>query len=159
MLFRSYDVKGDHTDAIQAEQLAGQWYADLTGLGRIVPESASKLALKHVYDFNVMKFEGGQMGAINGIGADGSLLHQNPQVEEVWTGTTFAIASHMIAEGMTAEGFATAKGVNNVVWRDRGYFFRTPEAYDIHGMYRASMYMRPTAIWAMEYALEQANKK
>lgn len=155
----NYDVKGDHTDAIQAEQLAGQWYADLTGLGRIVPESASKLTLQHVYDFNVMKFEGGQMGAINGIGADGSLLHQNPQVEEVWTGTTFSVASHMIAEGMTAEGFATAKGVNNVVWRDRGYFFRTPEAYDIHGMFRASMYMRPAAIWAMEYALEQNPKK
>jgi non-lysosomal glucosylceramidase len=155
----NYDVKGDRTDAIQAEQLAGQWYADLTGLGRIVPESASKLALQRVYDFNVMKFEGGQMGAINGIGADGSLLHQNPQVEEVWTGTTFSVASHMIAEGMTQEGFATAKGVNNVVWRDRGYFFRTPEAYDIHGMFRASMYMRPAAIWAMEYALEQANKK
>jgi non-lysosomal glucosylceramidase len=155
----NYDIKGDHTDAIQAEQLAGQWYADLTGLGRIVPESASKLALHHVYDFNVMKFQGGEMGAINGIGADGSLLHENPQVEEVWTGTTFSVASHMIAEGMTAEGFATAKGINNVVWRDRGYFFRTPEAYDIHGMYRASMYMRPAAIWAMEYALEQAKQK
>jgi len=111
--------------------------------------------LKRVYDFNVMKFGGGEMGAINGIGADGALLHENPQVEEVWVGTTFAVASHMIAEGMTAEGFATAKGINNVVWRDRGYFFRTPEAYDIHGMYRASMYMRPAAIWAMEYALEK----
>jgi hypothetical protein len=32
----------------------------------------------------------------------------------------------MIAEGLNDEGFATAKGVNNVVWRDRGYFFRTP---------------------------------
>jgi len=155
----NYDTKGDHTDAIQAEQLAGQWYADLTGLGPIVPESASKLALQHVYDFNVMKFQGGEMGAINGIGADGSLLHENPQVQEVWTGTTFSVASHMIAEGMIAEGFATAKGVNNVVWRDRGYFFRTPEAYDIRGLYRASMYMRPAAIWAMEYALEQRAKK
>ena len=102
-----------------------------------------------------MKFGEGQMGAINGIGPDGTLLHENNQVEEVWVGTTFGVASHMIAEGMTAEGFATAKGVNNVVWRDRGYFFRTPEAYDIRGLYRASMYMRPAAIWAMEYALEK----
>ena len=155
----SYDVKGEHTDAIQAEQLAGQWYADLTGLGRIVPEASSKSALQRVYDFNVMKFNGGQAGAINGIGADGALLHENPQVEEVWTGTTFGVASHMIAEGMSDQGFATAKGVNNVVWRDRGYFFRTPEAYDIRGFYRASMYMRPAAIWAMEYALEQNGKK
>ena len=153
--YYNYAVKGEQTDAIQAEQLAGQWYADLTGLGDIVPAAQSKSALKRVYDFNVMKFAGGEMGAINGIGANGALLHHNPQVEEVWVGTTFSVASHMIAEGMTAEGFATAKGINNVVWRDRGYFFRTPEAYDANGMFRASMYMRPTAIWAMEYALEK----
>ncbi len=157
--YYNYAVKGEQTDAIQAEQLAGQWYADLTGLGEIVSAAKSKSALKRVYDFNVMKFNGGEAGAINGIGANGALLHHNPQVEEVWVGTTFGLASHMIAEGMTAEGFATAKGVNNVVWRDRGYFFRTPEAYDVHGMFRASMYMRPAAIWAMEYALENRGKK
>jgi non-lysosomal glucosylceramidase len=153
--YYNYAVKGEQTDAIQAEQLAGQWYADLTGLGEIVPMAQSKSALKKVYDFNVMKFNGGEAGAINGIGAHGELLHHNPQVEEVWVGATFAVASQMIAEGLTAEGFATAKGVNNVVWRDRGYFFRTPEAYDAKGMFRASMYMRPAGIWAMEYALEK----
>lgn len=150
-----YAVKGQDTDAVMAEQLAGQWYADLTGLGDLVPKSMRVSALHKVYDTNVRKFAKGEMGAVNGIGADGTLLHSNDQVEEVWTGATFAIASHMIAEGLTEEGFATAKGVNNVVWRDRGYFFRTPEAYDIHGLYRASMYMRPGAIWSMEYALDK----
>jgi non-lysosomal glucosylceramidase len=151
----NYDMKSQHKDAIQAEQLAGQWYADLTGLGELVPAAQSKSALKKVFDYNVMKFHGGEAGAINGIGSDGALLHDNPQLEEVWTGSTFSVASTMIAEGLKDEGFATAKGVNNVVWRDKGYFFRTPEAYDVNGMYRASMYMRPTAIWAMEYALEK----
>ena len=79
-------------------------------------------------------------------------LHENEQVEEVWTGTTFAIASHMLSEGMRDQAFHTARGVYNVVWKDRGYFFRTPEAYDAQGMYRASMYMRPGAIWSMELA-------
>jgi non-lysosomal glucosylceramidase len=106
--------------------------------------------LQHVYDYNVMMFHNGQMGAINGIGAAGELLHENNQVEEVWTGTTFAVASHMLSEGMRDEAFRTASGVYNVVWRDRGYFFRTPEAYDTRGLYRAGMYMRPTAIWSME---------
>ncbi|MGB6691872.1 MAG: non-lysosomal glucosylceramidase [Terracidiphilus sp.] len=150
-----YAVKGPDNDAVMAEQLAGQWYADLTGLGDLVPTAMRKSALRKVYDFNVRKFARGEMGAINGIGPEGALLHSNGQVEEVWTGATFAIASHMIAEGLSGEGFATAKGVNNVVWRDRGYFFRTPEAYDIHGLYRASMYMRPASIWSMEYALEK----
>jgi non-lysosomal glucosylceramidase len=31
-----------------------------------------------------------------------------------------------------------------------GYWFRSPEAYEIDGNFRASMYMRPAAIWAME---------
>ena len=61
--------------------------------------------------------------------------------------TTSGIASHRIAEGLNDEGFATAKGVNNVVWRDRVNFFRTPEAYDIHGLFRPSMCMRVGAIW------------
>lgn len=154
-----YAVKGQDTEAVMAEQLAGQWYADLTGLGDLVPKEMRQSALHKVYDTNVMQFAKGQMGAINGIGPDGTLLYTNPQIDEVWTGATFGVASSMIAEGLVKEGFATAKGVNNVVWRDRGYFFRTPEAYDIHGLYRASMYMRPGAIWSIEYALELNQQK
>lgn len=150
-----YAVKGQDTEAVMAEQLAGQWYAGLTGLGDLVPKPMRLSALHKVYDTNVRKFAKGEMGAVNGIASDGTQLHSNGQVEEVWTGTTFGVASHMIAEGLVDEGFATAKGVNNVVWRDRGYFFRTPEAYDIHGLFRASMYMRPGSIWAMEYALDK----
>jgi hypothetical protein len=37
-----------------------------------------------------------------------------------------------------------------VSYEAKGYWFRTPEAWDITGNYRASMYMRPAAIWAME---------
>jgi non-lysosomal glucosylceramidase len=150
-----YAVQGQDTQAVMAEQLAGQWYASLTGLGDLVPKAMRVAALHKVYNTNVRHFAKGEMGAINGIGVDGTLLHTNAQMEEVWTGATFAVASHMIAEGLHSEGFATAKGVNNVVWRDRGYFFRTPEAYEIHGLFRASMYMRPGSIWSMEYALDK----
>ncbi|MGD0731001.1 MAG: non-lysosomal glucosylceramidase [Terracidiphilus sp.] len=149
-----YDVKGQDIDAVMAEQLAGQWYAGITGLGDLVPKPMRVSALRKVYSTNVLQFAHGQMGAINGIAPDGTALHTNPQIDEVWTGATFAVASHMLSEGLTNEGFATAKGIYNVVWRDRGYFFRTPEAYDANGLYRASMYMRPCSIWAMEYALD-----
>ena len=92
-----------------AEQLAGQWYANLTGLGDLVPAPMQKSALQRVFDYNVMKFQNGEMGAINGMGADGQALHENEQVEEVWTGTTFAIASHMLSEGMRDQAFHTAR--------------------------------------------------
>ena len=154
----NYDTKSEYHADIMAEQLAGQWYANLTGLGDLVPKPMRLSALKRVYDYNVMLFGNGQIGAANGMGPSGELLDQNPQVTEVWTGTTFGVASHMLSEGMRDEAFKTAQGVYNVVWRDRGYFFRTPEAYDEDGMYRASMYMRPGAIWSMEYAAELGKK-
>ena len=151
----NYDVGSDYKTDIMAEQLAGQWYANLTGLGEIVPAEMRRSALQHVFDFNVMKFQNGTMGAVNGMAANGDILHENEQVEEVWTGTTFGVASHMLSEGMHDQAFKTAEGVYNVVWKDRGYFFRTPEAYDSRGFYRASMYMRPGSIWSMEMTKEQ----
>jgi non-lysosomal glucosylceramidase len=146
----NYDQASPYHDNSMADQLAGPWYASLTGLGEVVPAEMAKSALQHVFDYNVMKFNGGEAGAINGIAANGDLLHENEQVQEVWIGTTFGVASYMLSQGMREQAFQTAKGVYNVVWRDRGYFFRTPEAYNSDGLYRASMYMRPGAIWSME---------
>ena len=31
-------------------------------------------ALKKIYDFNVMKFQNGEMGAVNGMAADGQVM-------------------------------------------------------------------------------------
>lgn len=149
-----YDASGDSRTDLMADQLAGQWYANLTGLGDLVPRSMRLSALKRIYAVNVLLFGNGEIGAANGMKSNGAPLSQNPQANEVWTGTTFALASQMISEGMGDEAFKTAQGVNNVVWRYRGYFFRTPEGYDEDGMYSTSMYIHAGAIWAMQYASE-----
>ena len=39
-----------------------------------IPQSRARKALKKIFDFNVMKFAKGEMGAVNGIGADGTGL-------------------------------------------------------------------------------------
>ena len=145
-----YDTGSEYKDDIQADQLAGQWYARMTGLGDLVPMQMQRKALKTIYDFNVMKFANGEMGAVNGIAPDGTLLSSNEQVREVWTGTAYALAALMLADGLKDEGYRTAWGVYHVVYETKGYWFRTPEAYEIDGSFRASMYMRPAAIWAME---------
>ena len=149
----NYDTGSSYKTAIMAEQLAGQWYANMTGLGDLVPQEMRLKALQKVYDNNVMKFGNGHMGALNGISAKGEIMNDNEQLHEVWVGTTFSIASEMIFEGLTEPGYNTAKGPYNVVWdpKDgRGYWFRTPEAYDSRGLFRASMYMRPASIWSIE---------
>ncbi|HEY7097651.1 MAG TPA: non-lysosomal glucosylceramidase [Terriglobales bacterium] len=147
-----YDTRSEYKDNIQADQLAGQWYATMTGLGDTVPKDMQQKTLQKIYDFNVMKFGNGEMGAVSGMSADGNIIEQltNQQVQEVWCGTTFSIAALMLANGMKHEAYRTAWGVYHVTYETQGYWFRTPEAYDKTGKYRASMYMRPAAIWAME---------
>ena len=145
-----YDTASEYRDNIQADQLAGQWYANMTGLGDLVPHEMRRSALHKIFDFNVMKFADGNMGAVNGIAPDGSLVKTNEQVQEVWTGTTLGLAAFMLSEGMKDEAYKTAWGIYHTSYETKGYWFRTPEAWDITGNYRASMYMRPAAIWAME---------
>jgi non-lysosomal glucosylceramidase len=145
-----YDTQSEHSDDIQSDQLAGQWYASLTGLGDIVPPKMQQSALQKIFALNVMKFKGGQLGAVNGIRATGEVRASNEQVGEVWTGVTFGVASHMLLQGLRDEAFKTAWGIYAPTYERLGYWFRTPEAWDETGDFRASMYMRPGAVWAME---------
>ena len=98
-----YDTMSEYRDNVQADQLAGQWYANMNGLGDMVPREMQVKALKKIYDFNVMKFGNGEMGAVNGIAPDGTLVKTNEQVQEVWTGTTFGAAALMLSDGLKDE--------------------------------------------------------
>jgi non-lysosomal glucosylceramidase len=60
----------------------------------------------------------------------------------------------MIGRGLFEEGWQTAEGAVAVTY-ERGLWFRTPEAYDREGNFRASIYLRPLAIWAIEEALRR----
>jgi non-lysosomal glucosylceramidase len=147
-----YDTQSEYKDNIQADQLAGQWYADLTGLGDLVPREMQISSLKKIFDYNVMKFADGNRGAVNGMAANGTVitLKDNQQVSEVWTGTTMALSGLMLSTGMKDQAYRTLWGVYHTSYETKGYWFRTPEAWDISGDFRASMYMRPAAIWTME---------
>lgn len=141
-----------HCDSIMADQLVGQWYAGALGLPDVAPNAHIRSALRTVYDFNVAGFVDGTMGAVNGTRPDGSVDSVNMQSREVWTGTTYALAALMLQEGLDEEAWRTAWGVYNVTYT-RGLWFRTPEAWNEDGSFRASMYMRPQSIWAIEHAL------
>jgi non-lysosomal glucosylceramidase len=73
-------------------------------------------------------------------------------------GTTYALAAFMIGRGLADEGWATAAGAAAVTY-GRGLAFRTPEAYDRDGNFRASLYLRPLAIWAIEESLERVAER
>ncbi|XP_073138947.1 uncharacterized protein [Henckelia pumila] len=152
----NYDNSGSSTSlSIQADQLAGQWYARACGLSPIVDEEKAKTSLEKVYDFNVLKVKDGRRGAANGMMPNGEPDACTMQSREIWSGVTYAVAAAMIQENMVETAFKTAVGVYEVAWSEQGqgYAFQTPEAWDLEGHYRSFCYMRPLAIWAMQWAL------
>ena len=161
------------TDDIMADQLFGVWYSKMIGLEdgeaeRIIPAQQAARALRTIYEKNVLGFGGGIMGAANGRTKEGKQL-RSQQGDEVWVGTSYALAANCVLYGLREEGMHTAYGVYHVVYSPfgQGYFFKTPEAYlnpdevvwnDPKAKYgeklfRAMKYMRPGAIWAMGEAL------
>ena len=138
-----------------ADQLSGQWAADVAGLGDLVDPARARTALGTIFRRNVLGFMDGTMGAVNGILADGSVDLSSEQSEEVWVGTTYSLAALMLGRGLADEAWRTASGAARVTY-ERGLWFRTPEAYDQRGNFRASLYLRPLAIWAIEEALRRS---
>ncbi|KAL8535964.1 hypothetical protein ACS0TY_011566 [Phlomoides rotata] len=159
--YYNYDNSGSSTSSsIQADQLAGQWYARASGLLPIVDEEKAKKALETVYNFNVLKVKNGRIGAVNGMLPNGQPDMCTLQSREIWSGVTYAVAAGMIHENMVETAFKTAVGVYEVAWSEdgSGYAFQTPEAWDFEGRYRSLGYMRPLAIWAMQWALTHDHK-
>ena len=145
---------GPSAGSVMAGQLAGLWYADATGIDDLIPADRVSTTLRTIFESNVMGFAEGEMGAVNGVHADGSIDQSSMQSAEVWIGVTYALAACLFGRGMIDEAWRTAWGAQNVTY-NRGFWFRTPEAYDVDGNYRASLYLRPLAIWALEYAVRR----
>ena len=150
---------GKHSSSIMADMLAGLLYTHASKLERYVDSEKAAKSLSKIFEFNVMRIENGGIGAINGMRPDGRPDLSSIQSAEVWTGTTYALAALMIYEGLKEQAFRTAQGIYDVVYNKSGYWFRTPEAWTRDLRFRASMYMRPLAIWAMELALQMSKTK
>lgn len=152
----NYDSgSSSNSRSIQADQLAGQWYTASSGLPPLFDEVKIRSSLQKIFDFNVMKIKGGKMGAVNGMYPNGKVDDTCMQSREIWTGVTYAVAANMILAGMEEQGFKTAEGIFTAGWSEDGYgyWFQTPEGWTIDGHYRSLIYMRPLAIWGMQWAL------
>jgi non-lysosomal glucosylceramidase len=150
--YRYDSSSSGHADSVMADQLCGQWYADACELPAFVPPARVEQALHTVVARNMRGFADGRMGAVNGTRPDGSVDESSEHSREVWPGVTYALAAFLLHRGLDAEAWETARGAVRVTY-ERGYWFRTPEAWDAEGDFRASLYMRPLSIWAIEHAL------
>ena len=153
--YYAYDDGGaTSSNSVMADQLAGQWYADVTGLGDLVAPERALARPAHGPRAQRRGVRRRVGGAVNGMRLDGTVDESSEQSPEVWVGTTYALAAFMIGRGLVEEGWETARGAATVTY-ERGLWFRTPEAYDRDGNFRASLYLRPLAIWAIEDALRR----
>ena len=154
---RYYNYDNSHSrqhDSIMADMLAGQWYARACGLAPIAEEGHLRQALREIFQRNILGFKDGGMGAVNGMRPDGKVNRTNMQSQEVWSGTSFALAANLMQEGLKEEAWRTARGVVETIFR-KGYWFATPEAWDEGGNYRSLAYMRPLCIWAVQWAWQK----
>ena len=91
-----------------ADQLCGLWYLRMMDWPEDkIPFSVPNCrgALQTVFDNNVMRFGGGRMGAVNGFRVDRDAKDVCCiQSQEVWTGTVYGLAAHMMVEGMAEQG-------------------------------------------------------
>jgi len=155
-----YDTSEKYDNIIMADQLVGQWYARASGLPPIAENEHIKQALKTVYNYNVVKFHGGQQGAVNGFNKSLNIPdYSYMQSSEVWTGTTFALAANLLQEGLEEEAWATAKSLYDCIYDKFSYWFQTPEAWDERGRYRAFGYMGPLAIWSIQWTYSNCKQK
>eukprot|EP00755_Sulcionema_specki_P008408 Sspe_Gene.40853::Locus_19733_Transcript_1_1_Confidence_1.000_Length_2747::g.40853::m.40853/K17108/GBA2; non-lysosomal glucosylceramidase len=149
--------KSSCSDSIMADQCCGEWYLRLCGLEPVLPKNHTAEALRKVHRYNVRKFASKRgdvrsIGAVNGMKPDGEIDTSSMQSMECWVGTTFAVASHMVAEGLVHEGFETASGIYEGVYQQFGFWFSTPEAWLVDGSFRSLGYMRALAVWAVQWA-------
>ena len=161
--YYNYDSsKSTHSDSIMADQCCGEWYLRACGLPSVLPPGHARTALSAVYRLNVQQFgrkveDGGLplRGAVNGMRPDGTVDKSSMQSMECWAGTSFAVASHMMLEGMRDEAFDIVEGVAEGIYREFGFWFNTPEAWLIDGSFRSLGYMRPLCVWAVQWAVDR----
>ncbi|CAB3410742.1 unnamed protein product [Caenorhabditis bovis] len=145
-------------ETVMADQLCGYWFLQSVSpdmANDIIAHEMVQTAINTIYDLNVCSFAKGKMGAVNGMKPNGIVDREYIQADEVWTGVTYAVASLMIQQGEIDKAFHTASGCYLTCFERAGLQYQTPEAIYERKYYRAIGYMRPLAIWAMQWSLKR----
>jgi non-lysosomal glucosylceramidase len=119
-------IKYQYGDGCLSDQLLGQWFAEVVGLGRLLPADHVRQALTSIYQHNFRRSFADlpntqRIFALND--EMGLLLCTWPNgnrpalpfvySDEVWTGIEYQVAAHLIYEGLVSEGLAITKAVRD----------------------------------------------
>ena len=119
-------MPGEVGPGCMVDQLIGQWWAHQLGLGYILPKDKVQSALRSIFKYNWLPDMKGFKQSprmFAGDGDKGLLIVSWPKggrpghvmlySDEVWTGTEYQVAGHMIYEGLIEEAFAIVKGARD----------------------------------------------
>jgi len=130
----------ERDECCMTDQLSGEWFAHLIGLGPALPVARIRAVLRAVMEHNYSD-EGGLQNANYPPGSVLRLAtHRNLQQVAPWTGIEYAIGSMMIDFGMVAEGTRVVKNVHQRYLR-AGRFWNHVEC--------GSHYYRAMSSWAV----------
>ncbi|MFC1890146.1 GH116 family glycosyl hydrolase [Thermodesulfobacteriota bacterium] len=112
---------------VMADQLCGQWYADLLDLPPIdEPEYIIK-AYKSIFRYNCLNYFNGKRGVVTGITTEG-VIPDEEQTPEVWIAVNYSLASAFMMRGLRDEAMQIIGGTHSLIWEEAGLWWTTPEA-------------------------------
>ncbi|MDD5747357.1 MAG: GH116 family glycosyl hydrolase, partial [Candidatus Omnitrophica bacterium] len=139
-------------DSCMVSQLAGQWYAYVLGLGRMLPEENVRSAIKSVFALNDRD---SLFGATNSVFANGKRDEESYHSQNIWPGVCYSFAALAIYEGFVKEGLKLTKKVwetlslkNRNPWNQPDVLISKDGSYGF-----GDYYMRNSVIWSVLLAL------
>jgi len=119
-------IRYQYGDGCLSDQLLGQWFADVVGLGNLLAPDRVARTLESIYRFNFRNgfYEHANPQRIYAMNDErGLLLCSWPKggrpmlpfvySDEVWTGIEYQVAAHLIYRGYVAEGLSIVKAVRD----------------------------------------------
>ena len=107
-----------------ADQLIGQWFAHLAGLGYLFDPGHVRQAMRSLFRYNWRTdfWEHANCQRVYALNDEAGLLictwprggrerFPFPYSDEVWTGIEYQVAAHLIYEGLVDEGLAIVRGL------------------------------------------------
>jgi non-lysosomal glucosylceramidase len=157
------EIKYQIGEGCISDQILGQWHAEVSGLGQFLSPDKIRTALASVFRENFRETladhfnpcrnyayedEGGLLVASYPAGVRQPMVAA-PYAEEVWTGIEYMAASHMIMNGLVAEGLTVVRAA-----RDRHNGARRNPWND---MECGSYYARSMSAWQLVNAMSGLN--
>lgn len=127
-------------ECCMADQIDGQWYAQLIGLGEFIPKEQMTMALNAVLKYNYSDEAGLQNAIYPGNQKPTIFTYQNVQALANWSGIEFAFASCLLENGMSESAQKLSANVDQR-YLNAGRIFNHQECGD--------HYYRAMSSWAL----------